>query len=167
MKFYHEIRNLLDASDQMGWWCQAAAYCLDNGHFEAIPSRDGTKLYLLRCWLSQPIRGDDGRWKSENSVLLHGFAQADDDGALHDHPWDFETRILQGGYIEHRGDCTSKWLPGDRTARRAGDYHSIYELLGPTWTLVTTGPAVKDWGFLVDGKHVPHQEFLKSKYKEH
>lgn len=176
MKFAREIGDLLLTGT--GWWRHAASYCIGDGHYEAIPSRDGKSLYLLRCWLSQPKRDEHGRLESGNSMLLHAFAQPDDDGALHNHPWGFVTHILQGGYTELRRremSFSDIVMPHtDRRIMRAGDvaerdladWHMITELHGPTWTLVHTGTRCMDWGFLVDEKMVPWQTFLKDKYHD-
>ncbi|MGN6103521.1 MAG: hypothetical protein ACTHU0_00210 [Kofleriaceae bacterium] len=40
------------------------------------------------------------------------------------------------------------------------DYHRVRELRGDVWTLFITGPRVQDWGFLVDGDHVPWTKYL-------
>lgn len=40
------------------------------------------------------------------------------------------------------------------------DYHRVRELKGDVWTLFITGPRVSDWGFLVDGEHVPWAKYL-------
>ncbi len=45
------------------------------------------------------------------------------------------------------------WLTGD-------DYHRVLRLHGDTWTLFLTGPRRDDWGFLVDGEHVPWKKYL-------
>lgn len=162
MRFAREIGDLLLTGT--GWWRHAASYCIGDGHYEAIPSRDGKSLYLLRCWLTKPSPAGDGRWESGDSVLLHAFARPDDDGALHDHPWGFTTDILQGGYIEHLGDHSAHRIVGDRVRHDANDRHMVYSLDAPTWTMVRTGKRERDWGFHIDGAFVPWQTHLKEKF---
>jgi hypothetical protein len=135
---------------------------------------DGS-LYLLRCWLVEPQLGtnSDETFESGNSVLLHYFPQPDEDRCLHDHPWAFTTTILAGGYDERlpsdswRGKANGLGpaygdyvihgrVPGNSVERAASDLHLVARLpFGPTWTLVRTGPRVRDWGF-----HQPNQQWM-------
>ncbi len=164
------------------WWKPAAAQCLAAGAVQIIPSRRGTDVYLLRCWLSIPRTyqsgEDDGaRFDSGNALLLHHFLQPDDDGALHDHPWNFKTTILSGGYWESR---PTRWIDakdpeelgpgltrgvfsdvGDINERQATDLHAITELLPDTWTMLLTGPRIRSWFFHPEGqRRVPWRDYL-------
>lgn len=159
------------------WWTREAIGALARGHCQAIPSRDGGALYLLRLWLSAPRPGDDGRWDSADSLLLHRIVRADDDESLHDHPWDFRTTILAGNYVEHlppadwcpRLSCERDLHPGpawnERVARHpcgavihhhAADLHCIGSIAPITWTLLRTGAREREWGFHPPGKPWVH-----------
>ena len=151
------------------WWEREAARAFANGDFLIIPGRSDADIYLVRFWLSVALRRDrsDGgeAIESGDSLMLHYFARGDDDQSLHDHPWDFRTTILVGGYIEHLPpeDWQSTNVdagPGpawneNRVPRRAGDtlghkatdLHCVGFVDHGTWTLVRTGPRVRDWGF--------------------
>lgn len=155
-------------SDAAPWYVQRALDSLEKGWYEVIKDREGKELYLLRMWLSTPVRGEDGRWDSANSVLLHLFFRADNDAALHDHPWDFTTTVLSGAYREALPsglwtplvggpalDEDVRWVYVQQTVRhKAEDLHAIAEISNPghTWSLVTTGPRVRDWGFHPPGQ---------------
>lgn len=86
------------------------------------------------------------------NLYLHEILKDDDDRALHDHPWDFESIILQGSYLEHSAfsDGTpyhtvyTKGMVNRKTATQA---HRIQVLRGPVLTLVVTGPRIREWGF--------------------
>ena len=101
----------------------------------------------------------------EMNIYLHHIL-APDEPVFHDHPWTFETKILSGSYVACR---PAKYEPhdftrygmseGERLLMGAGELHYIESVKPDTWTLVTTGPVVKDWGFLVNGKMVPHQDY--------
>ncbi len=97
------------------------------------------------------------------NIYLHKFLRDDDDRAMHDHPWWFATIMLRGSYKEWR--LGHKWnhqvvIPEITTRRapsiafrRATSQHRI-ELLRdkfgnsiPCWTLVFTGPRIREWGF--------------------
>ena len=109
---------------------------------------DGS-LYLRRIYLTR-------------NVYLHHIAQADDDRALHNHPWEYATtRILTGGYLEQRTPRFPAWrAPGDVVRLTRNTYHRIALVKPRTWTLFVAGPRVASWGFLVDGKHVDWKKYL-------
>lgn len=169
------------------WWKRAAAAAHAAGHSRVIPGRNDDDAYLLRFWLTPPVKGDDQGFDSGDSVLLHVFARGDDDQALHDHPWDFQTTIIAGGYWEHLPP--QAWLttnrpgglirendlaPGPawnerREFRRAGqtikrearDLHCVGEILPGTVTLVRTSPKWRAWGFHPPGQSwIPYRQFL-------
>src|SRR6202035_3956595 len=102
------------------------------------------------------------KYDSGNSVLLHYFCRGDDDASLHDHPWDFSTTILAGGYVEHRPPTAWNnaagvgpewdqrhltWHAGDTIRHLAEDLHCVGKVNQGTWTLVRTGPKRREWGF--------------------
>lgn len=170
------------------WWVSAALDKLRLGHFTPITGRSDDDLYLMRFWLSKPcvLASDDGseRFDSGDSVLLHWFARGDDDQSLHDHPWDFTTEILAGGYTEHLPPepWLGSWLSainraahhgpdwqantvrrdaGDRVVKSASDLHCVGAVDPGTWTLVRTGPRHRDWGFHPqDRPWVPWRQYL-------
>ncbi len=148
------------------WYEREAALAILRGHFQQIASRDGRDLYLVRCWVTTPQIGEDGRWDSADSLMLHFFVTGDMDGALHDHPWQFESVILSGGYVEQLPD--EVWFDGDRVLgpaflsldthiegdeihHDATDLHRILSVQNETWTLVRTGSRVREWGFHPEG----------------
>lgn len=116
------------------------------------------------------------RW----GVRLHRIV-ASDTPVFHDHPWDYTTFILRGGYNECRpawdlangptpahvtvsddydghvpttyNHTSVRWHGAGSLLRRAAtDWH--YLTLSPgveAWTLFFTSEKRQDWGFLVDG----------------
>ena len=160
-----------------------------------IKSRDGTELYMDRWWLFNPYskdaEGNAGppRWSWLPSVRVHHICVPDDDGHLHDHPWNARTILLRGWYCEER-----PLQPGDRALRAAesyvlhgkapafearsmfrrklgytgrvlfGQYHRISEVSpGGVYTLWFTWRYRGTWGFLVDGKKIPWRDYLAEK----
>lgn len=132
-------------------------------------------IYLVRFWLSYPARRQpNGRLDSGNSQLLHWLARPDDDDCLHDHPFDFSTRVLSGGYTEEvpagpwhdrtLGPLHRRTRGVDRLAdtkegetatsypRAAEQLHRIAVVEPDTWTFVQTGPKRRQWGFHPAGK---------------
>jgi hypothetical protein len=91
---------------------------------------------------------------------------------MHDHPWNFWSLILSGGYDEYEGDAlgfhTRK--PGSLAFKYATEFHT-FKLLKrhldgpeiPNTSIVLTGPRVKKWGYKVDGRWVDHKSYRKFK----
>lgn len=148
----------------------------------------GDRLYLSRYYLvggmssrladlwpedDRPPANHDNDW----TCYLHCFHQPDPDRDLHNHPWRATSTILWGGYEEVQIALTELDPDGVRVTprsqelhhiRRPGDeyelfpdtYHSITRLMTPrVWTLFAHGPKERSWGFLIDGRHVPHREY--------
>jgi hypothetical protein len=102
------------------------------------------------------------RWLN---IYLHKFMRDDDDRALHDHPWWFVSVMLWGRYLETRDQVIDGDVfvmerrrddvrrCGSIAFRRATDRHRVTlakDIDGkpiPCWTLVLTGPKVREWGF--------------------
>lgn len=109
---------------------------------------DGTP-YLYR-WYLIPRREVGG------NVYLHLQVASDPERPLHDHPWDNQSVILSGGYIERQ----VKAMPGgkiEEPRRHVGQTiqrkaEEAHRLILPadvpyTLTIFTTGPVRRDWGF--------------------
>lgn len=124
--------------------------------------RDG-EVYLTRWYLvSTPWFG----------VYLHRFDGPDPDADPHDHPWNFVTMVLRGGYDEEAlrrhgdvlevVDCHHRPLVPRR--RTLDTRHKVARLWRvPTWTLVVVGRRQREWGFWLDGgagSWVPWREYL-------
>lgn len=106
------------------------------------------------------------------NVYLHKFLRSDDDRALHDHPWHFLSLVLKGGYREHREGrpltVRSYRQSGSFAFRKAGTLHRVEldtEFVRsanhekPCWTLIVTGPKIRDWGFLCPGGWIHWKQF--------
>jgi hypothetical protein len=123
-----------------------------------IRNRDGS-LYM-------------GRWSviRERSwcpiaARVHFIASPDDGRALHDHPWNFTTIILEGGYTEEDiyGNTHGR-STGDMIRHSAQDFHTITELNDPSngsWSLFIYGRKRHSWGFLFNDRKVNHWDYAK------
>jgi hypothetical protein len=133
------------------------------GHRRQIRGHQTGDLLVDRYHLVQ--WGEDGP-----GVMLHRVVAADEGRYRHDHPWDFVSVILKGGYIEVHADpgCNVGWyrvlkapFHGERWFRRmrAEDAHRIdmVDPDGPTWSLVLHGSKRRTWGFLTPDGWVAHQ----------
>lgn len=119
-------------------------------------------LYLRRFFILQT------RWFK---IFLHKICRSDDDPDPHDHPWNFATLILRGGYYDERhmwdgvertelvGD---KMTPGRVAYRKAEHIHRVRLLdeSKPTWTLVLLGKRVRKWTFVTPNGPVYWREYL-------
>ncbi len=95
-----------------------------------------------------------------SNVYLHEILRSDDDRALHDHPWQSTSIILDGGYIEHTADGVFDRRAGDVIHRDAASAHRLEVIPGITAvTLFMTGPKVREWGFHCPNGWRPWQDF--------
>lgn len=130
----------------------------------------GSDAYMLR-WFLIPRNP----WFN---VFLHKFLRDDDDRAMHDHPWMFVSFMILGSYVEARPDPnynqthhpnaefhTLRKAPSV-ARRKATDRHRVTLLKNvdgepiPCWTIVITGPKVREWGFWCPKRFVPWHEFV-------
>lgn len=176
IRMCHRLASMVNEPAPRWWFCEMMT-SLTQGWVHWIPNRARTDLYLARFWITPPetnyaVEGiEEPPLESGNSLLLHWFNSGDDDRALHDHPWDFRTTIMQGAYMEHLPE--DYWLaalpspldPGpswdaNRVFRSEGqtichaaeDLHCVGDTMLDTVTLVRTGSRRRVWGFHPPGK---------------
>lgn len=138
------------------------------GRYRVIMDRVNGEPYLERYYVF--LRDRD---RFPFNVFVHKFLKSDPTD-VHDHPWNFFTVILRGGYWEWRPQFdadgrkiteVAKWC-GAGSFRRAGanTYHRIELDPGVTcWTLFVPGIKRRDWGFLVQNKWVQWQQYLQNR----
>lgn len=133
------------------------------GRYRIINDRIDEEPYLERYYLFLKERDS-----FPFNIFLHRFLKSDPDD-LHDHPWEFRTIILKGGYWEYTKD--GKFWRGPFTYRYnpANAYHRV-ELdkdIPYCWTLFIPGKRVKDWGFKTEKGWVQHEKYLIDKKKSY
>jgi hypothetical protein len=113
--------------------------------------------YLLRWRTVQPTKNNGG-------IYLHCILRDDDDRALHDHPWDFHSHIIQGSYREITSEDPEGTVYGPGTVRyvTAETLHRLVVVEGPVWTIVCMGKKRRDWGFQCPQGWIPWQEFVRT-----
>lgn len=110
-----------------------------------VPNYDTEGSYLTRWRLIQTPWG---------GVYLHRLEGPDPRSTLHDHPWNFLSVVLRGGYVERRLDPVTMGVNEAHGIRRvnlvrASHAHAIVRLLrSPTWTLLLVGRRQRTWGYL-------------------
>jgi hypothetical protein len=153
------------------------------------------KLFLIREIFSKEGVLHFQRWRLLStrwgSLFVHYIARSDEDKHMHDHPWDFWSLILSGGYYETSqrspwsiapariadymdgiakivdGRLITKCAPGYLVMREARDFHQI-TLIKPTWTLVWVGPRIHEpWGYLTEEGWMNHVEYRNKKQQGH
>lgn len=106
------------------------------------------------------------------NVFLHKLLLSDEDRDVHDHPWNYCTIILAGGYWEWTpvfnaagakiGEL-SKWRgPGSIIWRRAETFHRL-EMHSPTWTLFMHGWRFREWGFFTNKGWIDRVTYINNK----
>lgn len=114
--------------------------------------------YLMRWWVKD--KGEHG-----DNIYLHCFVRSDYDRALHDHPRDSVSVILDGEYLEHTPEGTFHRKRGDVVTRVAASLHRIELISGPTWTLFIVGKKYREWGFACPDGWVHWSKFTEDRCK--
>ena len=104
--------------------------------YDELTTADG-QCYMRRYYLERTRQGEK---------RYHHILMSDQDRDMHDHPWNFQSTILHGSYLETTPDGANRYQAGDIITRTAGQPHRL-ELTEPVWTYIKTGPFVKTWGF--------------------
>jgi len=98
------------------------------------------------------------------NVFLHRFLKSDPD-ELHDHPWNFRTIILRGGYWEHTREGKFWRKPWSYRYCPANTFHRVE--LDPNvkecWTLFIPSKSYKEWGFMTKNGWLKHDDYLRYK----
>lgn len=113
---------------------------------------------------------DDGR-------VLHRFKAEEPHATPHDHPWSFDTEILDGGYVDEvfQLDEAGGWhselverLPGTTHHVAATHIHRIVALpTGECWTLVRAGRHCRQTRFWRFGETVQSRAWNVRKWVSH
>lgn len=120
------------------------------------------------------------------TIRLHRILTSDAGRDLHDHPFNFTSLILRGGYLEHRPGCACVEIAGSgmhgltentpcriyrpraMVRRRAEDLHRLellYESEGAL-TLVFGGRYRRAWGFQTPDGWMPQEAYHRTLYGE-
>ena len=138
------------------------------GRKRVIMDRVNDEPYLERYYIFLK----DRTWFPVN-IFLHRFLKGDPD-EVHDHPWNYFTVILKGGYWEWIPQFNNKgekfgeiahWRgAGHFRICKANSFHRIeIDPTIDTWTLFMPLRKQKDWGFWTRKGWVQHKEYLNSR----
>lgn len=82
------------------------------------------------------------------TLRLHHTLRSDDRAHFHDHPMDFASIILWGGYIEHTPNKPPRtFRPGQLNIKRAEELHALELRSKSCWSFLFAGPVRRQWGF--------------------
>lgn len=140
MRFFNGLQKM--GKDGRVRWALMRSFDIPCGFDE----QGGDLLYLRRLRIVQTPFG---------GIYLHQINEPDKDYDPHDHPFNFVSVILKGGYDEIVGD-PHKWWQAQTVWRNRWSVHRMpitqaHRILNlhqsPTWTLVLVGPRHREWGF--------------------
>src|SRR4051812_27033666 len=86
------------------------------------------------------------------AIRLHKWIRSDDKRYFHNHSWGFLTFVLKGGYTDVTKDKRDVLTRFSLRYRPANHFHYVEVPQGGALTLLVTGPAFQNWGFLVNGR---------------
>jgi hypothetical protein len=124
--------------------------------------------FLIKKIVSRSGKVHFKRWRLLSTpwfnVYVHGIYQKDLEADMHDHPWDFTSIVLYGGYVEQteKDFIERRFLHIKKN--KAEDVHRIYRLFKNTYTLVITGRRRRDWGYKTKNGWVEHQTYRFRKH---
>lgn len=129
------------------------------GRHRTIYDRNDKEPYLERYYLLFKNRST-----ASFNIFLHKFLKSDPDG-LHDHPWDYRTIILYGGYWEHTPSGKTWYGIGSTKYAEAKYTHRLEldEKYPTCWTLFIPYKKTREWGFIHNSDWVKHDEYLTKK----
>lgn len=150
---------------------QVANFLEKIGRKRVIYDRVDKEPYLERYYIFLK----DRNWFPFN-IFLHKFLKSDPD-VIHDHPWNYITIIIKGGYWEYVPLYSSRgFIIGEEKVWRgtghvrrchAESYHRIEVEPGvECWTIFIPGIKRREWGFLNhDGEWnkqqwIPNEQYI-------
>lgn len=102
--------------------------------------------------------------KKNINLFLHRIARADEDKHEHDHPWDFYSIVLRGGYVEQADGLINVRRPGNYAFKKSTETHKILKMMViPTWTLVLTCGERRKWGYKTEDGWVDFMTYRTNK----
>lgn len=132
---------------------------------EEIPDSGQPDLVYLRRWriIQTPLF----------ALYLHAIFTPDGDWHPHNHPFNFVSLILKGGYDEQvqdlHGDVSALIRHRRWSFHKMGRdaYHRILGIYGvPIWTLVFIGRRSQEWGFATEHGYMPSRDYFEYRERE-
>jgi hypothetical protein len=140
-------------------------------------------LFLVKEIISKDGKIHFRRWRILATpwfnIYIHNILRSDEEAHPHDHPWNFLSFILKGGYSEEwlpfyedkayqNGSSLIKSVrrPGTFVWHDAKDFHKLTLLKDSAWTLVFTfGKYRPSWGFQTEHGWLEHKTYRELKHE--
>ena len=125
----------------------------------------GEAPYMIRHHLIFREKSDhmEDNTRVPFNVYLHKIMLSDEP-TLHDHPWNWGTFIISGGYYEHTPKGTFWRGPGSWRTQKSTDLHWLeLKKNTPCWTLFWHGRKKRTWGFQTDNGWMDYRTFLENR----
>jgi hypothetical protein len=131
-----------------------------------IPDEDPSDPLIIRHYLAFNEEEKDRHLNAQENkkpwnAFIHKICKSDPTD-LHDHPWDYFTLILRGGYWEETPNGMFWRGPGYFTFRKAKALHRLIIKDGPCWTFFIHFKKIRDWGFVYRGSWMDHEKYIKA-----
>lgn len=94
------------------------------------------------------------------NVYLHRLRCPNNVDFCHDHPWRFWAFLLIGGYKEELNGAPARWrYPGSVLYRPETCKHNVWTGDRTNWSIIVTGPKMREWGFQECGRPETYRTF--------
>jgi len=100
------------------------------------------------------------------TIRFHKWFGDDDQRALHCHPFNFFTIVLNGGYTDVSESGDDILRAGSFRFRKAEYKHSVRDVIPNTRTILITSKTLRRWGFYISGKLIKRDKYF-AKYGHH
>ena len=104
------------------------------------------------------------------AIYVHQICKSDEEADMHDHPWDFNSVILEGSYWESSMTAPDfnkvsyqQFYSGDVITHKAEDAHKLRLVSKEVWTLVLTSGRDRYWGYQTSAGWIGHKEYRQLK----
>jgi hypothetical protein len=101
------------------------------------------------------------------NIYIHQILKSDEEAHFHDHPWNFWSFILKGGYKEISSYAIDKWreihtnyyLRHSLVHHKRNDAHKLTLMSSCVWTLVLTYGEWKTWGYQTEAGWIDFKSY--------
>jgi hypothetical protein len=130
-----------------------------------IYDRDGRRPYMIRYYLAFNRKKN---FQAKKKILLFNIylhhILLSDEPVLHDHPWNWTTLVLKGGYFETTPQGRFWRGPGSLRFAKATEMHYLEINEGqPCWTLFMRGQPQRVWGFATAKGWLDYKAYLRQR----
>ena len=107
--------------------------------------------YMERYYLPDVGKGKHRRW--------HHILVDDPQLDLHDHPWDFTTKLVYGWYIEHTPEGVTEYHAPCVIHHKAEQLHRLELPEGDVWSYFLHGRVRRHWGFMTADGWIAYDQY--------